>query len=313
MTACPTSPSPTPHPERVPPAAGPAGGGGGCCTGGGPPHGRVPAALPPPASGSRAGRPRRRGPAPRPSPSRPPTHSRPRRRGVGSGRLLRAAPRSGRWTRCQTATSSISPRWRRSASASRGRTAPPGQRRCGWCKRATRSSCGRSAAGAAAGTGGCVPTPTARSATEPIPTPCAPGPGRRHRGGGHRCLRGQVRRQPLRAAVDDRGGGRGDTGAGAPTVAIVAAGRRAPDPGPHQAGQGRPDPGRRPPLHHPHPTAPARTRTSSLRGDPSEAPVFGDRISRRRQSAELGHQLPAQARSFIAWLGSRRSGHGPTL
>jgi hypothetical protein len=40
--------------------------------------------------------------------------------------------------------------------------------------------------------------------------------------------------------------------------------------------------------------------------------VFGDRISRRRQSAELGHQLPAQARPFIAWLGSRCSGHGPT-
>jgi hypothetical protein len=35
--------------------------------------------------------------------------------------------------------------------------------------------------------------------------------------------------------------------------------------------------------------------------------VFGDRISRRRQSAELGHQLPAQARPFIAWLGSRPS------
>jgi hypothetical protein len=50
-------------------------------------------------------------------------------------------------------------------------TAPPGQRRCGWCKRATRSSCGRSAAGAAAGTGGCVPTPTARSATDLTPTP----------------------------------------------------------------------------------------------------------------------------------------------
>jgi hypothetical protein len=41
--------------------------------------------------------------------------------------------------------------------------------------------------------------------------------------------------------------------------------------------------------------------------------MLGDRISRRRQNAELGHQLPAQARPFIAWLGSRRSGHGPTL
>jgi hypothetical protein len=83
MTACATRPSPTPHPDRVPPA-GPAGGGGcyGCCTGGGgPPHGRVPVALPPPASGSRAARPRRRGPARRPSRSRPRTRSRPRRRG----------------------------------------------------------------------------------------------------------------------------------------------------------------------------------------------------------------------------------------
>ena len=41
--------------------------------------------------------------------------------------------------------------------------------------------------------------------------------------------------------------------------------------------------------------------------------MFGDRISRRRQRTELGHQLPAQARPFIAWLGSRRSGQGSTL
>jgi hypothetical protein len=71
MTACATSP--IPHP-RVPPAPGLAGGGG-CCTGGGPPHGRVPAARPPPVSGSRAARRRRRGPAPQPSPSRPRTRS----------------------------------------------------------------------------------------------------------------------------------------------------------------------------------------------------------------------------------------------
>ena len=123
--------------------------------------------LLPPASGSRAGRPATAGTgARRPSPSRPPTRSRPRRRGVASGACPRAAPRSRRWRRCQTATFGISPRWRRSASASRGRTALPGQRRCGWCRRATRSSCGRSAAGAAAGIGGCVPTPTARSATQ---------------------------------------------------------------------------------------------------------------------------------------------------
>jgi hypothetical protein len=30
--------------------------------------------------------------------------------------------------------------------------------------------------------------------------------------------------------------------------------------------------------------------------------VFGDRISRRRQSAELGHQLPPKrARSWLGW------------
>ena len=177
---------------------------------------------PPLASGSRAGRPRRRGRAPQPSPSRPRTPSRPRRRGVGSGPIPPGSPRSGRWTRCQMATSGSWPRWRRSASASRGRTAPPGQRRCGWCKRATRSSCGRSAAGAAAGTGGCGPTPTARSATS-WTTPCAPaGRGRRHCGGGHRCLFGEVRRQPVRGAAADRGGGRRDAAAGAPAVATVA-------------------------------------------------------------------------------------------
>jgi hypothetical protein len=37
-----------------------------------------------------------------------------------------------------------------------------------------------------------------------------------------------------------------------PAVATVSAGRRSPDPGLHQAGHGRPDPGRRPPLHRPH-------------------------------------------------------------
>jgi hypothetical protein len=143
MTACATPPS-IPHPGREPSAAGPAGGGG-CCTGGGPPHGRAPAALPPPASGSRAARPPRRGPAPQPSPSRPPTRSCPRRRRrVGADST--GSPRSGRRMRCQTATSGSSPQWRRSASAARGRTAPPGQRRCGWGKRATRSSCGRSPA-----------------------------------------------------------------------------------------------------------------------------------------------------------------------
>ena len=93
MTIWATSPSPKPHLDRVPPVAGPAGGGN-CCTGGGSlSHGRAPAALPPPASGSRAGRPRRRGPAPPPSPSRPPTPSRPRRRGGGSGPGSSGRPR----------------------------------------------------------------------------------------------------------------------------------------------------------------------------------------------------------------------------
>jgi hypothetical protein len=95
MTACATSP--IPHPDPVPSAAG-AAGGSGCCTGaGGPPHGRAPAAaLPPQASGSRAGRRRQRGPAPQPSPSRPPTRSRPRRRGLVAG-LLPSASMAVAW------------------------------------------------------------------------------------------------------------------------------------------------------------------------------------------------------------------------
>ena len=99
MTACATSPAPTPPLDRVPPPAG----GGGCCTGGGPPHGRVPVALPPPASGSPADRPRRRGPAPQPSPSRPRTRSRPRRRGGGSGPIPRSAPGSPTYSAPTTA------------------------------------------------------------------------------------------------------------------------------------------------------------------------------------------------------------------
>ena len=56
-----------------------------------------------------------------------------------------------------------------------------------------------------------------------------------------------------------------------------------------------------------------QNQNEQAQGDPSEAPGFGDRISRRCQSAELGHHLPAQARRFIAWLGARRSGQGSTL
>jgi len=55
---------------------------------------------------------------------------------------------------------------------------------------------------------------------------------------------------------------------------------------PHQAGQGRPDPGRRPPLHRPHPTAPARTRTSRLRV-----------IGRRRQCSATGSRAGVSART----------------
>jgi hypothetical protein len=143
---------------------------------------------------------------------------------------------------------------------------------------------------------------------------CAPpGPGRGHRGGGHRCLCGHGRRQPVGGAAADRGGGRGDAAAGAPAVATVAAGRRSPDPGAHQAGQGRrPGPARRPPRHRPDPTAPARTRTSRLR-----------LIRRRRQGSAIGSRAGVRAgnsatnfplkRPFIAWLGSRRSGQGSTL
>jgi hypothetical protein len=92
----------------------------------------------------------------------------------------------------------------------------------------------------------------------------------------------------------------------------VAAGRRAPDPGrtrPAKAVQTQGAGRRSTALTN----ASSQNQDEQPQGDPSEAPMLGDRISRRRQNAELGHQLPAQARPFIAWLGSRRSGHGPTL
>ena len=61
------------------------------------------------------------------------------------------------------------------------------------------------------------------------------------------------------------------------------------------------------------PNRSGQDQDEQAQGDRSQAPGFGDRISRRRQSTELDHQLPAQARPFIAWLGSRRSGQGSTL
>jgi hypothetical protein len=118
-----------------------------------------------------------------------------RRRGLGSGPIPPGSPRSERWARCQTTTSDISPRWRRSASASRGR-------RGGWYRR-------------------------------------------------------------LRANPD------GEVGNGAHTQPMRA----------------RPDPGRRPPLHRPHPTAPARTRTSRLR------------VIRRRQCSATGSRAGVRARN----------------
>jgi hypothetical protein len=157
------------------------------------------------------------------------------------------------------------------------------------------------------------PTPTARPATEPTSTPCVPARSRTP----PPWRRSPVPMRPRTAtaprwAAADRGGGRRDAGAGAPTVAIVVAGRRAPDPGPHQAGQGRPDPGRRPPLHRPHPTAPARTRTSRRRV-----------IRRRRQGSATGSRAGVSARTrpptprpgapVHRLVGSRRSSPGSTL
>jgi hypothetical protein len=141
------------------------------------------------------------------------------------------------------------------------------------------------------------PTPTARPATEPTSTPCVPARSRTP----PPWRRSPVPMRPRTAtaprwAAADRGGGRRDAGAGAPTVAIVVAGRRAPDPGPHQAGQGRPDPGRRPPLHRPHPTAPARTRTSSLRA-----------IRRRRQCSATGSRAGVRARNSATNSPPRRA------
>ena len=57
----------------------------------------------------------------------------------------------------------------------------------------------------------------------------------------------------------------------------------------------------------PSPNRSGQDQDEQAQGDPSEAPGFGDRISRQRQRAALGHQLPAK-RPFIARLGSRPSG-----
>jgi hypothetical protein len=56
----------------------------------------------------------------------------------------------------------------------------------------------------------------------------------------------------------------------------------------------------------PSPSGSSQNQDEQAQSDPSEAPRSGDRSSRRRQSAELGHQLPAKRAPFIAWLGSRR-------
>jgi hypothetical protein len=67
--------------------------------------------------------------------------------------------------------------------------------------------------------------------------------------------------------------------------------------GPHQAGQGRPDPGRWPPLHRPHPTAPARTRTSRRRV-----------IGRRRQGSATGSRVGVRARHSATNSPPKRAG-----
>jgi hypothetical protein len=79
----------------------------------------------------------------------------------------------------------------------------------------------------------------------------------------------------------------------------VATGRRSPDPGP---APGRPTPsGPRTPAAAPPPSpnGSGQNQDEQAQGDPSEAPGFGDRISRRRQSAALGHQLSAKRAGLI--------------
>ena len=112
-------------------------------------------------------------------------------------------------------------------------------------------------------------------------------------------------------AAADRGGGRRDAVAGArlsrrwpPGDAHLIPGRTRPAEAVQTQGAGR--------RSIPSPNGSGQNQDEQAQGDPSEAPGFGDRISPRRQNAELGHQRPAQARPFIAWLGSRRSGQGST-
>ena len=131
----------------------------------------------------------------------------------------------------------------------------------------------------------CQPRRRGRRRSPHPPRARPPGRGRRHRGGGHPRLFGQVRRQPLCGAAADRGGG-----------------RRSPAPGPHQVGpppSGPRAPAAAPP---PSPTAPARTRASRLRV-----------ICRRRQCSATGSRVgvrarnsatnspPKRARSSLGW------------
>ena len=143
--------------------------------------------------------------------------------------------------------------------------------------------------------------PTARSATEPTPTPCAPArsrtpapwrrspvPTRPRTATARMWGRCGPRRRPTRPC----GWSPGRRDRGRPADAHLIPGRTRPATAVRTQGAGR--------------RSTALTNGSSqnqgeqAQGDLSEAPVFGDRISRRRQSAELGHQLPAQARPFIA-------------
>src|SRR6266511_2811607 len=308
MTACATSP--IPHP-RVPPAAGPAGGGG-CCTGGGPPHGRVPAALPPPASGSRAGRPRRRGPAPQLSPSRPRTPSRPRRRGGGSGPNPPGSPEVEKvdampdgdlrhlaeveeisigFTRSDGSAGSA-PVWVVQAGDAIFVRSIRG-RRGGWYRRLGANPDGE--------VGDRVHTHPVRA--RPI----------ENAGTIEAVTRADAAKYSdspyVKPLLTEK---TADATTKTPAVTTVATNRRSPNPGPHQAGQGRPDPGRRPPLHRPHP---------QLQPQPGRA--GSGVVRRRRQCSATGPHAGVRARNlatdsppkrrFIAWSGSRRSGQGSTL
>jgi hypothetical protein len=85
-------------------------------------------------------------------------------------------------------------------------------------------------------------------------------------------------------------------------------GRRSPDPGAHQAGHRRPDQGPAAATP-PRPNGSSQNQDEQPQGDPWEAPGFGDRISRRRETVRASVRLAFRAHicglvpaSDVYWL-----------